>query len=110
MPVCNAIIERNATHTAHYNARYGPSPSISRQERLWYCLSSWLILQIGWLAEWGRIGSPGTVRQAAPFPTVDLAQEALARQNEERITQRTQLRYCIVNALLCKPSLAKQLL
>ena len=29
------------------------------------------------VAEWGRIGSPGTVRQQ-PFPTVDLAQAALA--------------------------------
>ena len=31
------------------------------------------------VAEWGRIGSPGTVRQQ-PFPTVDMAQAALDKR------------------------------
>ena len=31
------------------------------------------------VAEWGRIGSPGTVRQQ-PFPTMALAQAALAQR------------------------------
>ena len=31
------------------------------------------------VVEWGRIGSPGTVRHQ-PFPTVDLAQAALVKR------------------------------
>lgn len=31
------------------------------------------------VAEWGRIGSPGTVREQ-PFHTVDMAQAALAKR------------------------------
>ena len=31
------------------------------------------------VAEWGRIGSPGTVREQ-PFPTVDMAQAALDKR------------------------------
>ena len=36
------------------------------------------------VAEWGRIGSPGTVRQQ-PFPKVDLAQAALAKRLHAKI-------------------------
>ena len=36
------------------------------------------------IAEWGRIGSPGTVRQQ-PFPTVDLALVALAERTRVKV-------------------------
>ena len=41
------------------------------------------------VAEWGRIGSPGTVRQQ-PFPTADLAQAAL----DKRLQVKTRRGYC----------------
>ena len=41
------------------------------------------------VAEWGRIGSPGTVRQQ-PFPTADLAQAALVK----RLQVKARRGYC----------------
>ena len=41
------------------------------------------------VAEWGRIGSPGTVRQQ-PFPTADLAQAAL----DKRLQVKARRGYC----------------